>query len=287
MIRSGTTIAGPAMRAGEPSTTAYGAARHRAMHQVLEGGRIFHDPLAWRILGTDPDRLQASGGYTDRPGLRILIAVRHRFSEDRLAEAVARGTRQVVILGAGLDTFAYRNPYPDVITYEVDFPATGDWKRERLAAAGIADPPTLRRVGVDFETDDLLSRLAESGFDPGRPAFFFWLGVVAYLTRDAVTQTLTVIAGIPDAEVVFDYSNPAAQLSERARMARQDFTERVRGIGEPMITTFETAELHELLAGLGLGRIVDLDRTAIRARYLGLPADGEPGGSHVIAARVG
>lgn len=275
------------MRAGEPSATAYGAARHRAMHQELEGGRIFSDPLAWRILGTDPDQLLASGGYTDRPGLRILIAVRHRFSEDRLAEAVERGTRQVVLLGAGLDTFAYRNPYPNVITYEVDFPATGAWKQQRLAAAGIVDPPTLRRVGVDFETDDLLSRLAETGFDPGRPTFFVWLGVVPYLTRDAVKETLVAIAGIPDAEVVFDYSNPAAQLSERGRRARQDFTDRVRGIGEPMITTFETPELHELLADLGFGSIVDLDRTAIRARYLGLPPDGEPGGSHVIAARVG
>lgn len=275
------------MRAGEPSATAYGAARHRAMHQELEGGRIFSDPLAWRILGTDHDQLLASGGYTDRPGLRILIAVRHRFGEDRLAEAVVHGTRQVVILGAGLDTFAYRNPYPDVIAYEVDFPATGAWKQERLAAAGIVDPPTLRRVGVDFETDDLVSRLGGAGFDPRLPAFFLWLGVVPYLSRDAVEQTLGLIAGIPDAEVVFDYSNPADQLSDRGRLARQDFADRVRRLGEPMISTFDTGELHELLTGLGLGRIVDLDRTAIRARYLGLPPADEPGGAHVIAARVG
>lgn len=203
---------GSRMRTGEPSTTAYGAARHRAMHQVLEGGRIFGDPLAWRILGTDHDQLIASGGYHDRPGLRILIAVRHRFGEDRLAQAVARGTRQVVVLGAGLDTFAYRNPYPDVITYEVDFPATGEWKRERLAAAGIVEPLTLRRVGVDFETEDLLGRLTAAGFDPERPAFFLWLGVVPYLTCDAVLQTLRMIAGINDAEVVFDYANPLDQL---------------------------------------------------------------------------
>lgn len=275
------------MRAGEPSATAYGAARHRAMHQELEGGRIFRDPLAWRILGTDHDQLLASGGYIDRPGLRILIAVRHRFGEDQLAEAVARGTRQVVVLGAGLDTFGYRNPYPDVLTYEVDFPATGAWKQERLAAAGIAEPPTLRRVGVDFETDDLLGRLTESGFDASRPAFFLWLGVVPYLTRDAIEHTLRVIASVPSAEVVFDYSNPADQLSERGRRSRQDFIDRVGGIGEPMITTFDTTELHELLTGLGFGKIIDLDRTIIRARYLGLPPDGEPGGSHVIAAQVG
>jgi len=270
------------MRAGEPSTTAYGAARHRAMHQVLEGGRIFTDPLAWRILGTNHDQLLASGAYTDRPGLRILIAVRHRFGEDRLAGAVDRGTRQVVVLGAGLDTFAYRNPRPDVITYEVDFPATGAWKQERLAAAGIAEPPTLRRVGVDFETEDLLSRLAESGFEASRPAFFLWLGVVPYLTRDAIEKTLATIAGIPAAEVVFDYSNPADQLSERGRRSRRDFTDRVGRIGEPMITTFSTPELHDLLAGLGFATVIDLDRAAIRIRYLGLP----PGGAHVIAARV-
>jgi len=275
------------MRAGEPSRTAYGAAMHRAMHQELEGGRIFRDPLAWRILGTDYDEVVASGRYVDRRPLRILIAVRHRFGEDRLSAAIERGTRQVVVLGAGLDTFAYRNPFPEVACYEVDFPATGVWKGQRLAAAGIAEPPTLRRVGVDFEADDdLLARLVESGFDTGRPAFFLWLGVVPYLTPDAVHQTLQTIAGIPGSEVVFDYTNPADQLSERGRVARERFSARVGRAGEPINATFDTAELHDLLAGLGFGTIVDLDRDVIRTRFLGLPSDGESGGAHVLSARV-
>ncbi|QGN35070.1 class I SAM-dependent methyltransferase [Microlunatus sp. Gsoil 973] len=276
-----------AMRPGEPSATAYSAARHRAMHQVLEGGRIFRDPLAWRILGTDHDGLVASGGYHDRPGLRILIAVRHRFGEDRLAESVAAGTRQVVVLGAGLDTFACRNPYPDLITYEVDFPATGAWKQQRLAAEGIAEPVTLRRVGVDFETDDLRDRLAAAGFRADRPAFFLWLGVVPYLTRQAVLRTLRMIAGITDAEVVFDYACPVDHLSEQARQARSRFSERIQRLGEPMMSTFDTPELHDLLGDLGFVVVDDLDRDAIRTRYLGMPRSGEPGSARVIAARLG
>jgi len=275
------------MRPGEPSATAYGAARHRAMHQVLEGGRIFGDPLAWQILGTDHDQLVASGGYQDRPGLRILIAVRHRFGEDRLAAAVAAGTRQVVILGAGLDTFAYRNPYPEVTTYEVDFPATGAWKQQRLTAAGIAEPATLRRVGVDFESDDLFERLTSAGFTPTEPAFFLWLGVVPYLTPDAVQTTLGLIAAIPGAEVVFDYARPVDHLPAHARRARDRFRDRIQRVGEPLRSTFDTPVLHTLLADLGFTELDDLDRDAIRSRYLGLPPSGEPGSTHVIAARVG
>ncbi|GAB3915319.1 S-adenosyl-L-methionine-dependent methyltransferase [Microlunatus endophyticus] len=275
------------MRAGEPSRTAYGAAMHRAMHQQLEGGRVFRDPLAWRILGTDYDEVVASGRYVDRKPLRIMIAVRHRFGEDRLAGAIERGTRQVVILGAGLDTFAYRNPFPDVACYEVDFPATGAWKQQQLAAAGIVEPSTLHRVGVDFEADDdLLARLVESGFDTGRPAFFLWLGVVPYLTPEAVRQTLRTIADISGSEVVFDYTNPADQLSEGGRLARERFSARVGRAGEPMVATFDTAELHDLLGRLGFNQIVDLDRDVIRTRFLGLPSDGESGGAHVLSAVV-
>ena len=96
------------MREGEPSRTAFGAAVHRAAHADLDRPVVFEDPLAWRILGVDREAVLADVPPLSR--LRFFVAVRHRFAEDVVAEAVARGARQVVVLGAGLDTFAYRQP---------------------------------------------------------------------------------------------------------------------------------------------------------------------------------
>jgi methyltransferase (TIGR00027 family) len=267
------------MREGEASRTAFGAAAHRAAHQDDEP-RIFTDPLARRILGDVelPERAES------RPRLRLFIAVRHRFAEDSLAAAVARGTRQVVVLGAGLDTFAYRNPFRETAVFEVDHPATGAWKRERVADSGIAVPDNLRYVAVDFETDSLGDRLREAGFDATAAAFFLWLGVVPYLTRDAVEETLRFVASVPGGEVVFDYSNPiddAAAAPERAELRAK-----VAGLGEPFSDGLDTEELHALLRDLGFDEIEDLGRRAIRERYLGLPPGDEDGDTHVVRART-
>ncbi len=177
------------MEHGGPSRTAWGAAGHRAAHQVLEDGRIFRDPLALRILGEDADGVVDNARATPRrTPMRIFIAVRHQVAEDALARHVADGTRQVVVLGAGLDTFAYRNPFADngVRVFEVDHPATQEWKRDTLARTGIPIPDAVTFAPVDFETDDLATRMAASGVDLAAPTFFLWLGVVPYLTREAV-----------------------------------------------------------------------------------------------------
>ena len=126
------------MQDGLPSQTARGAAAYRAVHQTLDGGSIFRDPFALRILD-DETRAGLDGIAADeslRP-MRLLIAARSRFSEDMLSAAVTRGIRQVVVLGAGLDTFALRNPHAGVglRVFEVDYPATQAWKRERLKDA--------------------------------------------------------------------------------------------------------------------------------------------------------
>ncbi len=119
------------------------------------------------------------------------------------------------MLGAGLDTFAYRNPHPDLVVWEVDHPDTGAWKKDRLAAAGI-DPGAVRYVGVDFERDDLVQRLRESGLDVTRPTFFLWLGVVPYLTQAAVEATLRAIAGIA-APRSCSTTRPGSPVSTRSR----------------------------------------------------------------------
>jgi methyltransferase (TIGR00027 family) len=256
----------------------------RALHQELEVGRIFRDPLATRILGADAAELTADPAYVERGRLRTFIAVRHRFAEDSLAAAVARGTRQVVVLGAGLDTFAYRNPYPDTRVFEVDFPATGGWKRGRLADAGIETPGNVSFVGVDFETDDLMTTLVAAGYDAGAPTFFLWLGVVPYLTPEAIAATLRAIASVPGGEVVFDYSNPMDQATAAAQPDRVELRARVAGLGEPFNRGIDTAELHSRLRGLGFTEVEDLGRRGIRERYLGLPPGDSDGDTHVVRA---
>ncbi len=276
------------MEHGGPSRTAWGAAGHRAAHQVLEDGRIFRDPLALRILGDDADRVVEDARTSPRRTLmRIFIAVRHRVAEDGLARHVAAGTRQVVVLGAGLDTFAYRNPFADsgIRVFEVDHPATQEWKRDTLARTGIPIPDSVVYAPVDFEADDLASRMAASGVDLVAPTFFLWLGVVPYLTRAAVDSTLQVVAAVPGAGVAFDYPNPVDQLSDRSREAHQARADRMRQLGEPWITYFDTDELADHLTGLGLRVVDDVGANEIGVRWFGRSPDEAPrGGGHVVVA---
>jgi methyltransferase (TIGR00027 family) len=192
----------------QASRTALGAAKHRAAHQTLERGRIFSDPLALRILGSDAESLNADAeNEVARRGLRLFIAARTRFSEDALAASIPRGLRQVVILGAGLDTYAYRSPLIDGLrVFEVDHPATQAWKRRRLAEVGISVPETLTFAPIDFERETLADGLAAVGFCTNERTFFTWLGVVPYLTEEAVLATVAVVAGLKGgAQIVFDY----------------------------------------------------------------------------------
>jgi len=273
---------------GRPSRTARAAAVHRAVHQLLERGNVFADPLAVRVLGEDPDALVREAAGNPWSGLmRLFIAARTRSAEDALAAAVASGTRQLVVLGAGLDTFAYRNPHaPDgLAVFEVDHPATQAWKRARLAAAGLDHPPSLTFAPVDFERETLADGLAAAGFDPAAPAFFTWLGVVPYLTRDAVFGTLRYIAGrTGGSQVVFDYAEPPAALPARQRLAHEARARRVAAVGEPWLSYFVPGELATDLRGLGFTEIEDLGPADLGARLLGLPPGPARPGGHVTRA---
>ncbi|RLV49714.1 SAM-dependent methyltransferase [Nocardioides mangrovicus] len=268
---------------GAPSRTAFGAARHRAQHQVIEGGSVFRDPLAVPILGAGDGDLGVEPGDPRRP-LRIFIAMRHRFAEDALAAAYERGVRQAVVLGAGLDTIAYRNPHEDLRVLEVDHLATGEWKRERLREAGIAVPATARYVGVDFERDDLRTRLVEGGLDPDAPAFFAWLGVVPYLTREAITTTLRTVADL-DGEVVLDYPLNAAG-DARAEALRADLRRRTEAVGEPLLSSFAEGEVPRMLTDLGFTDVEDVGAPDLVPRYLGVASrGGSRGGGRLVRAR--
>jgi methyltransferase (TIGR00027 family) len=274
------------MQSGQPSRTALGAAALRAAHQVLEHGRIFADPLALRILGPDAESLvREAGDDPARRRLRLFIAVRTRFAEDALAASVAQGVRQLVVLGAGLDTYAYRTALGDRLrVFEVDHPATQAWKRERLTESSIALPSALTFAPVDFERETLADGLANAGFDPSTQTFFTWLGVVPYLSEDAVFSTLRFVAGIPGgAHVVFDYANPPS--TEHDGGDQEALAARVAAVGEAFKTYFESDVLSTQLAALGFRGIEDLGPAQIASLYFPKRAgSARSRGGHIVRA---
>jgi methyltransferase (TIGR00027 family) len=278
------------MQTGEPSRTALGTALHRAAHQILEQGRIFHDPLALTILN------EGAGSVTrwaeEHPSgrrMRTFIAARTRFAEDALAAACEHGARQLVVLGAGLDTYAYRGALRDRLRiWEVDHPATQAWKRQRLLAAGIALPANLTFAPIDFERETLADGLAAAGFDTRVQSFFTWLGVVPYLTEEAIWPTLSFIAGLPNGtHVVFDYADPPESLSPELRADHERRAARVAAAGEAFRTYFHSERLRSELLEIGFCEVDDLGPPQIVARY----SPDRPGpipekGGHIVQASV-
>lgn len=261
------------------------AAMYRAAHQELDEGRLFADPYAMRILGGPAYQKRALEFAGARPGMRLFIAMRSRIAETKLAEAVGRGIRQVVVLGAGLDTLGVRNPYPDVAMYEVDHPATQAWKRELLAGAELTVGANVRFVPVDFERQTLGEELTHAGFDADAPAIFLWLGVVPYLTDAAIFATLRYVASVPAGETVFDYGNPLEQLDATLQAGAAARAKRAAEIGEPFLSSFDTGELHRRLRAIGATEIDDFGPERLAALY-GRPALSDAGG-HIVDVRFG
>ncbi|HEV7690851.1 MAG TPA: class I SAM-dependent methyltransferase [Hyphomonadaceae bacterium] len=253
-----------------PSRTAFAAAAHRAAHQVVEHGRIFSDPLAVKILGRSAEEIgeQARADPT-RAGMRFFVSARSRIAEDVIAEGVAnRGLTQLVVLGAGLDTFAYRNPHKSLRIFEIDHAGTQAWKRQRLTEAGIAAPEGLTYVAVDFEHDDLMERLAAAGLDPKLRTFFLWLGVVPYLTRQAIETTLKATASLPGgAEIAFDYGEPPDRLPLEMREMHERRAKYLADLGEPFLSMFAPDDLHGMLSAAGYSRIDDMDAGDMIERF--------------------
>lgn len=270
------------MDAGRPSRTALAAAMHRAAHQMIDDGAIYRDPLALRILDAESqDRLEDWAEQGGQRGMRLFIAARSRFAEDRMEAAAERGTRQMVIIGAGLDTMALRNENGALTWYEVDHPATQAWKHERIAAGRIRVPRHVRFVPVDFERQELGAELAAAEFDAAAPAFFIWLGVVPYLTEAAIFATLAFVAGVPGAEIIFDYANPPEQLTPKMREYHERRALRAESVGEPWLSYFDTETLHSRLRAMGATAIEDFGPDAWRGEAA--PHLGDKGG-HIIRA---
>ena len=263
------------METNRPSLTAHRVAMLRAAHQVLDHPRVFEDPVALRIVGAQgaADISSAADKYktTLATYLRAFLVARSKYAEDGLSAAIGRGARQYVILGAGLDTFAYRNPYPSdtLQVFEVDHPSTQAWKRERLEAEHIAVPESLRFAPVDFEREALESQLLKAGFTKDVPSFFSWLGVTMYLPANAVIATLRSIASMAahGSEIVFDYSISPSAMGVGDSSDYQIMATHVAELGEPWRSAFVPDMLASDLPAMGLAPAEDLGPDELNARF--------------------
>jgi len=262
----------------------------RAAHQLLDNPRVHDDPLALTILGhAQAAAMRAEPWrFGDVPSLRAFLAVRSRVAEDALAQAVAAGVRQYVVLGAGLDTFAYRNPYPALRVFEVDHPATQARKRQRLADAHIPVPEGVTFVAVDFAAESLPTPLRMAGLRSKEPSFFSWLGVTPYLEPTNVLATLAAIAPFAanGGGVVFDFNIPPASLAPIQRSALETLAARVASAGEPFRGFFEPRALVAAVRAMGFREVRDMAPDELNATFLSSRADGlRVGGvGHILTA---
>jgi methyltransferase (TIGR00027 family) len=253
-----------------PSRTALRVALRRAAHQLHDSPVVFDDPMAVALLGAAyAEELQRTPVREDRPfsiALRAFLVARSRYAEDNLRRAVEGGIKQYVLLGAGLDTFAYRNSYPQLRVFEVDHPATQQWKRELLQRNRIAIPETVTYTPVDFERQSLSAQLGETGLNQRVPTFFAWLGVVPYLTLEAFRGTLSFISAQPSGSgVTLDYGQPRSVLPLLEQLAHDSLASRVEKAGEPFRLFFTPADIAVEFSRFH--SLEDLGAPEINARY--------------------
>ncbi|HEX5501016.1 MAG TPA: SAM-dependent methyltransferase [Thermomicrobiales bacterium] len=284
------------MDQGRASTMAMQSALQRAAHQWFDDEpKVLTDPVAERFLDSGAREsylaLEERSGRAHVASVRVLLVLRNRFAEDELESAAARGVEQYVMLGAGLDTFAFRQPpfAAHLRLFDVDHPATQAWKRARLAAAGLADPPNLRWAPVDFERDALADGLAAAGFDATRPACFSWLGVMMYLTWPAIDAVLGFVAALPrPSTIVLDFVPPDEALTGFDLKAMQRLAAAIASVGEPLRTRPWPEVLAARLRAAGFSRVSLLTPEEANARYFAGRRDGlrVPGYAPLVSATV-
>jgi methyltransferase (TIGR00027 family) len=259
----------------EGSRTALATAYLRAAHQILDAEpRILEDPVALVLLGSGAaERIRASVERYQTPAARALrshVVLRSRYAEDRLALAVQRDVTQYVVLGAGFDTFALRQPgwAHALRILEVDHAATQALKRARLAEAHRAAPANVAFAQIDFEHESLKDGLLRHHVSLAQPTFFSWLGVTMYLQEAAIDAALRCMAAFPPgSEVVLTFLRPAAHASPEARAALSLLARRVADAGEPFVSAFEPEVLEAKLLDAGFGSVEFLLPEEADARY--------------------
>ena len=261
------------MEDGQLSFTALTAAAARAAHLIVDQEPwIFADGLAAQLLGEQAEELisyhKLHGTHPVLAGARVQVTCRSRYTEDALSRAVSRGVGQYVILGAGLDSFAYRAGLAGrVRVFEVDHPATQDWKRRALAAAQVPVPEAVTFVAVDLATDSLAGPLLAAGFDTAAPALVSWLGVTMYLTPDAVADIMTAVGRLaPGTELIADYMLPAGLRDEAGAVYGELVAQAAAERGEPWLSCFAPGEMADMARRAGFREVRNVrQRDAIPA----------------------
>jgi methyltransferase (TIGR00027 family) len=272
----------------EGSLTSAGAAGLRAAHQLLDGEpKLLSDPVILRLLDAGQlDRIRNNPLHFQEPrlmGLRSHIVLRSRYAEDRLAQAYARGVRQYLLLGAGLDTFAWRQP-PELEAlriFEADHPATQAQKKQRLEQAGIRMPVNCALVPVDFESESVAAALQKSSFDFKAPCFISCLGVMIYLSMEAIDAIFRFVVGLPaSTEFVFTFAQRRVSPDLHPTAAR------VAEIGEPWRTYQRPDELAWKLGSMGYSSLDFLQPEEAEVLYYTGRPHGLPAPLHSGIARA-
>jgi methyltransferase (TIGR00027 family) len=269
---------------GKPSRTAIATATARAAHlHVYAGNPIHVDNFALQLIGVrDPARLREALQQWGTPSparVCAYFALRQRFAEDKVQEAVERGVRQAVLLGTGLDSLALRRPAlaREITLIEVDHPDSQRWKLARLEELRLHTPGVIY-VSVDLGCENLEQPLRESGMKLDRPTFFSWLGVTQYIDRTATDATLGFVARQPHgSEVVFDFIVKNELVEPRERTFSDAAAAQSAARGEPWLTYFDPAELGKHLEDLGFDPVERLTPQLAASRYYtSQPADVTP-----------
>ena len=289
------------MKENQASFTAMSVAYMRALHAMYDAPKIFDDFLAYDLIPkekrvlieqhiieqyvtwdqqlNDPenvatlyDRITTSESLMQ--AINNVIS-RARYTEDTLEKAFRQGVKQYVILGAGMDTFAFRRPemLEELEVFEVDHPATQEFKIQRLADLGWKHPAKLHFIPIDFTKESLVTALirSSSSYDPKIKSFFSWFGVTPYLTKEDVVTTLRSIAEVaPSGSIlVFDYIDTDAFIAEKLSPQMRELIGYLEKIGEPIQGgCFNSLNLAEDLANLGFQLDEDLSPKEIEGRYL-------------------
>jgi methyltransferase (TIGR00027 family) len=298
------------------SMTALGTALMRAAHTRLGEPALIEDPWGERLVtdterealqqvalaDLDPERRRELEAMTSPDEMWTAavqeypmygwVVLRTRYAEEALEAAVLSGVLQYVIVGAGMDSFALRHPaYAESVqVFEVDHPATQEFKRRRLLDLGVRIPDHLHLIPSDLSLEGVDGALARSSFSFDQPAFFSWLGVTTYLTREANLATLRAISasGGRGSELVFTYVDQRELDPDQGSSDLQRVRATVKAMNEPWVSGFYPTELAGVLDGLGLVLVEDLGGVGLHDRYCRGRADNlsSPASFHVALARV-
>ena len=262
------------MLPGQPSQTLLRSAIRRAQHQLLDAPVILHDPMA---IALAPEALDVSvlsdlGASNERLPtlLRALFAMRQRFAEDRLAEAAGRGVRQYVMIGAGLDTFPWRQPAfaREMEIFAADHPASLRFVQRRLRERALTRPQNLTHVPVDLEQKQLSEQLGACGFDLERAAFCSLLGVSQYLSDDAIAALLSFVAALPQgSEIMLSFAVGDDDLRDQDLDVMMRSMSTTGALGETWKSRFRPHDLIDRLTQSGFRDVFHLTPAAAQARY--------------------